>query len=285
MTVLANSSSQAEGALDAAFAELERVEQVMSLYRPASQVSQLNRDGRLPNPHPYLCDVLSVARAVSERTHGAFDVTVQPLWDLNAQCRRLAVEPSEEQRAEACQCVDWRCVEMSHRLIRLRRPARQITLNGIAQGFAADRVLDALRTAGIQHALVNTGEIGALGRSDVQPWRAGVQHPRHDDAYAAVVPLDGRSLSTSGDYSTTFTADYARHHIFDPRTGASPQELASVSILAPSGVLADALSTAAMVLGARATLDLIRAWPDVDACLIFKSGDRRVTAGFPLASV
>lgn len=282
MTVLADSRVQADRGLDAAFGELESVEQVMSLYRPESQLSRLNRDKVLTAPHPYLVQVLSAAQAMSRDSSGAFDITVQPLWDLYARCKHAGTEPSEEQIQAARRSIDWRGVEVESNLIRLRKPVELITLNGIAQGFAADRALAALRSAGLEHAMVNTGEIGSLGtKSHREPWTVGIQHPRDPEAFAEVIALDGRCLSTSGDYATAFTGDFSRNHIFDPKTGQSPLELASVSILAPTGLESDALSTAVMVLGPDRAMELVRSLPDVDVMLILKSGRTMKTDGFP----
>ncbi len=181
--------------------------------------------------------------------------------------------------------VDWRRVEVAPHRIRVHDQGTAITLNGIAQGFAADRAVEALRRHGICHALVNAGEIGSLGgKPGGQAWNVGIQHARRPDAYAALARLEGRSLSTSGDYATTFTDDYRLHHIFDPRTGCSPSAFASVSVVAASACHADALSTAVFVCGAEAGLALVRATPNADALLIFKDGRRLATEGFPLAS-
>ena len=98
---------------------------------------------------------------------------------------------------------------------------------------------------------------------------------------AQLLSADGRSLATSGDYGTAFSADFSRHHIVDPATGSSPQELASVSVLAPTGMQADALSTAFMVMGAERSLQVARAMPEVDVLCISKDGSVRPSAGFP----
>ncbi len=286
MTVVCDSAERAARALDAACAELETVERVMSLYRPDSQVCRLNQDKVLTDPHPYLIEVLATAATMSHQSGGAFDITVQPLWDLHSKCRHNGRLPTETQIEVARRAIDWTAVEIGADFIRLRKPAEFITLNGIAQGFAVDRALAALQAAGIEQALVNAGEIGSLGgKTNAQPWTAGIQHPREPDAYSSVVSLDGRSLATSGDYETTFTADFSRNHIFDPRTGQSPLELASVSIVAPSGLQADAVSTAAMVLGAEQAMSLVRSLPRVDAFLVLKSGEALWTPGFPSVEV
>ncbi len=109
----------------------------------------------------------------------------------------------------------------------------------------------------------------------------GIQHPRIEDAYISVAKLDGRCLATSGDYATSFSPDHRDNHIFDPRTGKSPTELASVSVLAESGLVADGLSTALFVLGPEQGLRLIEATPGADALFVLKDGRTLATRGFP----
>lgn len=273
LTALHEDLPTAERALDDAFAELDLVEEVMSLYRPHSQICRLNREGTLERPHPYLVEVLQAAERMSRSTDGAFDVTVQPLWELRSAGR--LPDP------DTLRLVDWRQVALSDERIRLRGGGR-ITLNGIAQGFAADRVRAALQAGGVRHALVDTGELGSLGRkADGTPWTAGIQHPREADAYVALAELDGRFMATSGDYATRFTEDFRDNHIVDPRTGLSPTAFSSVTVLAPTGMEADALSTAIFVLGPEKGLDLVRATPGADALFVRKDGRVTVTPGFP----
>ncbi|MDX1944919.1 MAG: FAD:protein FMN transferase [Pirellulaceae bacterium] len=282
ITILGLPAGPANIALDAAFAELEAVESVLSLYRSSSQVCELNRAGVVSRPHPYLLEVLRVAEATSRRSAGAFDITVQPLWRLFAEAHRAGRLPPEPEIAAARDLVDWRAVEVSRDTVRLTGDGKAITLNGIAQGYAADRVRQVLREQGVRHALVNTGEIGACGaNASRQPWTIGIQHPREPEAYVALAHLGDRSLATSGDYETSFSADFRHNHIFDPRTGRSPGELASVSIVAPTACQADALSTAAMVLGEAKTLALVATLPDVEAFLVRKDGATVATPGFP----
>jgi thiamine biosynthesis lipoprotein len=282
MTVHGLRRPVAEQALDAAFAELETVECIMSLYRPQSQICRLNRQGFLDRPHPYLVEVLQAAQATSRHTGGALDITVQPLWELYRAATNQGRLPSDEEIAAARRRVDWRRVVVRADRIELRGPATAITLNGIAQGFAADRARAALAAQGARRALINTGEIGSLGsKSASQPWSIGIQHPRVADAYVALAGLAGRSLATSGDYETTFSSDFRTNHIFDPRTGRSPGELASVSIVAPTAMQADALSTAAMVMGTKDSLQRMATLPDVDALFVRKDGSVHMTPGFP----
>lgn len=280
ITVLHGDSDVAHAALDAAFAEIETVEAVMSIYRESSELRHLNRDGVLDHPHPYLVDVLSHAAATSRATDGAFDVTVQPLWALYTNAIKRDEFPSDKAVTQALELVDWRKVEVQRERIQLGKAGMQVTLNGIAQGFAADRALAALKSHGIEHALVDAGELAPLGSNENSPWRVGIQHPRVNDAYVALANLDQRCLATSGDYETRLSAGV--HHIFDPRSGKSPQQLASVTIAAPSGMAADALSTACFVLGPERAAEVIERMEGVDAFFVLKSARVLKTSNFSI---
>lgn len=290
LTVVHADRSAADEALNDAFRAIDAVEDVMSLYRPHSQLCRLNRDGVLNDPHPDLLTVVTTAEELSRRTDGAFDVTVQPLWDLFSRAHKNGgALPSPDQIERARSAVDWRRVELSTRSIRLRGPRdghspTAVTLNGIAQGFALDRVAEVLRQHGIDHALIDTGEVGGFGRKqDDTPWRIGIPGPRDTSRQAALADLDGRCLATSGDYRTAFGSDFRDHHIFDPRTGRSPTEVASVTVVAPNGLWADALSTALCVLGPEKGIALLESIPRADALFIRKDGQSIASPGFPFA--
>jgi thiamine biosynthesis lipoprotein len=269
--------ASAERALSDAFKALDDIENVLSLYRPQSQICCLNRDGVLAQPHPDLVQVVQSAIAWSRLTAGAFDPTVQPLWKLYAQ----GGVPDSDRIQATRQLVDWRKVEVDTQLVRLG-PGQEVTFNGIAQGFAADRVRDVLKAHGIRYALANTGELGAIShKPEGETWRIGIQHPRNPDAYVALAELDDRFLATSGDYETKFSEDFSSNHIFDPATGRSPTTLSSVTVIAPTGLDADALSTAIFVLGPDKGLELARSRPGVEALMVLKDGDLVSTPSFP----
>ncbi len=255
----------------------------MSLYRDDSQLAALNRTAALTRPDARVLEVLRHAQDLSALTNGAFDVTVQPLWLAFAEAKKRGGLPTAQALHAARGLVDWRRLSVSPDAVRLERPGMAVTLNGLAQGYAADRALAALRRHGVSHALIDTGEFDTLGRKQHgEPWVLGVRHPRDPEALAARLAVDGRALATSGDYEAAFTPDFGQHHIFDPATGESPTALASVSVLAPSAIAADGLSTAFMVLGAERSLALAATLPGVDALLIGKNGQRWRTPGLPL---
>lgn len=282
MTALHADRATARRAVARAMDELRLVEQVMSLYRPQSQLARLNRDGLLDDPHPYLVEVLLAARNMSGRTDGAFDVTVQPLWKCYETAAKADRAPKPDDLADALRRVDFRRVEITTRQVRLRGKGTAVTLNGIAQGFAADRAMAVLARHGIEHALVDSGEIGAIGTKQQDgAWTVGIQHPRREDAYLALAKLDGRCLATSGDYATTFSPDRRDNHLFDPHTGRSPVAFSSVSVAAVTAMQADALSTALFVLGPERGLQLVRSTPKADALCVLKDGRTLTTEGFP----
>jgi thiamine biosynthesis lipoprotein len=282
MTVLHRDPDVGRTAIRAALAELRLVESLMSIYKPDSQLLRLNREGSLDRPHPYLVAVMREAEAMSRRSDGAFDITVQPLWALYEAAQRAGTLPDAAAIKATVGAIDWRRVEITAGKIRLTGHGAAVTLNGIAQGFAADRLMAALREHGIEHTLVSTGEIAPLGhRADGRPWTVGIQHPRRPDAYLALAALDGRCLATSGDYATSFSKDFRHNHLVDPHTGRSPESFSSVSIAAPTATLADAMSTAVFVLGPERGIQLVRSTPGADALFVFKDGRTLSTEGFP----
>lgn len=290
----------AEAAIGDALDQAASVDRLMSIYSPASQVFQLNRDGVFAQAHPHLLAVLGQARALSQLTSGAFDITVQPLW----QAFRHAADhcghgshgghgvhgnhaglPSNAQRLQAMSEVRWRGVLVQGDMVRLARPGMAITLNGLAQGYAADMAMAAVRARGIGDALLDTGEFSARGAGvEARPWMLGVPDPRDAAVLAVRLRLQGRCVATSGDYACTFTPDFLHHHIFDPATGDSPPELASVTVLAPSAMLADGLATAFMVTGARKAHALAATLDGVDVMTINKRGVIWRSPGFPVVA-
>ncbi|MBB5393130.1 MULTISPECIES: FAD:protein FMN transferase [unclassified Herbaspirillum] len=278
--VLHDNRRQAELAIEDAFQAAKDVDALMSIYSPRSQVYQLNRDGRLAAPDARLLHVMQDAMRLSALSAGAFDMTVQPLWQQFSQAAKNRTLPEPAALRAARALVNWRDVSIGADEIRLRQPGMAITLNGIAQGYAVDLALAALKARGVRHALLDTGEFISVGRKPAnRHWAIGVQNPRDTQALTAVLEMDGRSIATSGDYETTFTPDFRHHHIFDPATGDSPLQLASVTVAAPTGLQADGLSTALFVMGSAKALRLAASLPRVDVLLVSKQGQVWSSAG------
>ncbi len=238
----------AERLVGEAVAEVRRLEAVFSLYRPDSALSRLNRTGVLAAPPLDLVRLLATARAFGELTGGAFDVTVQPLWELYA--RHFAARdadpagPDPAAVGRALSLVDYRRISVASDRIALGAPGMAVTLNGIAQGYITDRVADLLRAAGVERVLLDLGEIRGIGRHpEGRPWRAGIRDPGDAARIAKRVDLDDRALASSAGSGTPFDGSGRIHHLFDPASGRSANRYAGVSVLAPTATAADALST------------------------------------------
>ena len=273
-----------ESALEAGVATLQGIEAQMSLYRDDSALSRLNRDGRLADAPAPLRALLAIARDIARRSDGAFDPSVQPLWLAFAGAQAQGRLPTPAEVAAARALVDWRGLVLEPGgAIRLARPGMGLTLNGIAQGYAADRVRAVLQAHGIRHALVDAGEYAMAGRNPAGArWTLGIADPHAQGRLIARLFADGRCVATSGDDQTTFSADHRHHHIFDPHTGWSPPDLAGVTVAAPTGALADALTKVFFVEGPQRAAALARRW-NVDALWIDKSGRWGATPGLLLA--
>ncbi|SDO30884.1 thiamine biosynthesis lipoprotein [Methylobacterium phyllostachyos] len=261
LTAAGSDAAAIEAALMDGFAAMRAVEAAASLFRPDSDLSRLNRDGVLDAPDPHLVVLLRFALALAAETAGAFDPTVQPLWPIWAGAATRGGRPDGGTLGDALGRIGWRRVRLEPDRIVLT-PGTALTLNALIQGYAADRVIAALRERGIGDAFVDTGEFGASGtHPDGTPWRLGLADPRDPASLAAVIAPFTGFAATSGDYNMSFSDDRADHHIFDPATGYSPDALSSVTVTASSGLLADGLSTACMVLGRELGARLIAGHP------------------------
>lgn len=223
---------------------INRLERVFSLYRADSELSRLNREGRLAHPSPDLLQVLSLVSSVHEATEGAFDPTVQPLWDLYAKWYvEHGVAPPQRDLEQTLDLVGWHKVQYDPREVWFAQPGMAITLNGVAQGYIADRVADLLRGEGLEHVLVETGEVMAVGRHpDGRPWKAALQ------GTTDTIDLDDGALAVSNPSATHFDADGKAGHILDPRSGHPGGRWSRVVTRAPTAALADALSTGGCLL-------------------------------------
>lgn len=277
----------ADRALDAAVALLRHIERQMSLFDPNSALQRLNRDGVLLQPDAHLVAVLQQAQAVATRSGGAFDVTLQPLWAAWQRAQAAGRRPSNDELARARALVGWRGLQVSAHEIRLARPGMALTLNGIAQGYAAEQARWQLRRHGINAALLDCGEWAPMGAApDGQPWRLGLASPRDSARLLRTLAADGRGVAMSTDATLRFGPepddhrdDHRDHHILDPHTGRSPPHLSAVVVAAPSTTLADALTKVLFMGTAEQALAQARHW-GVDAVVVDKAGRLKATPGW-----
>lgn len=242
---------QAERAMASVVAEIGRLEAEFSLHRLDSAISRLNRDGRLARPSLDMRYLLGRAMHVSALTDGAFDVTIQPLWQAVSDAITAGSDPDPRRLDAARARVDYREIAIDPAEIRLARPGMAITLNAIAQGHVTDRVAGLLADCGFTDALVDVGEL----RAGTTPWRIGLAHPGRDESRAV---LQDCGIATSAGAASRFTPDGRWHHILDPRSATCPPALRAASVIAATAVDADALATALTLSSAESAPRLLR---------------------------
>lgn len=245
-------ADEVDRATDLALAAFRAVEATANEWKDESPLGRVNRAAGQDLPIPADLHAL-MARALrwAEATDGAFDPSWAALWGLWRFDREGFVVP-EQALIEAClQHVDWRRVRLGEGTLGIE-PGMALGLGGIAKGWALDQAGAALRAAGIEHALLSAGgQVLAVGDKGGQPWRVGIRDPRGAPGTTFTeVEVADASVSTSGDYERFVEVDGVRyHHILDPRTGWPARGLMSATVVTRSAADADALSTAAMVLG------------------------------------
>jgi thiamine biosynthesis lipoprotein len=238
----------AERLLTRAALEVARLESIFSLNRADSALSELNRTGALAVPTPELVAILDECRRFHARTDGAFDPTIPPLWRLYATHFAAGGDPTGPPAAalaEARARVGLDAVRANRARIAFTRPGMALTLNGIAEGWITDRIVDLMREAGVTSSLVDMGEIRALGDNDGRPWQVAIA------GAGTVLPLTDRAAATSSPDGFHFDGAGRFSHIIDPRSGATPRRYARVTVTAPAAATADALSTGLMLLDPR----------------------------------
>ena len=263
-------------AIDLVFNEIERLDQMMNPWNPASELARINRNagsGALTTTAE-LVAVIERSLHYSRLSGGAFDVSfasVAQHYDY-----REGKAPTGQLVEKAKKDIDYRAIQLDSykRQIRFVRPGLQLDLGGIAKGYAVDRGIDLLRAEGIQAAVVTAGgDSRILGDMGDRPRTVGIRHPRKEGEFVVMIPLADTAISTSGDYERFFIKDGVRyHHILDPKNGRSASAVQSVTILAGNAMDTDALSTTVFVLGVQPGLNLVNSLDGVEAIIIDAAG-------------
>jgi thiamine biosynthesis lipoprotein len=286
VTVMHPSRDQADDVIGKAFDEIDRVSRILDRYQSSSAIGTLNRDGYLANLPKEVCDVVARSQHFHKASNGAFDITVKPLVDLyKDHFATHGAAPSENQVAQVLSLVDGKAVQFDGKSIRLAKEGMGITLDGIAKGYIIDCGAQVLEAHGIKHGLINAGgDIRAIGGKDSHtPWRVAVQNPEKEGPYADVITMTEGAIATSGNYEVYFDKEKLYHHIVSPKTGRSPLESASVTVMASNVMDADALSTTVFVLEPASGKRFIENMPKAE-CLILSAGKEKIAStGWPSA--
>lgn len=287
LTAYATDEAAARAAFAQVFAEFDRLDALLTVWKPGSDVVRLNAAaGLAPVPvHDDTRRVLRAARQVSEWTGGKFDITFGALAEVwkfdHDQDNRV---PAAAEIASRLPRIDYRAVVIDDGpgTAAITRAAVRVHLGGIGKGFAVDKAIAILRGAGIRDFLIQAGgDLYAGGTAGGEPWRLGIQDPRGPagDAFA-MVELRDATFSTSGDYERFFVKDGVRyHHILDPATGQPARGSRSVTIVARDATTADGLSTGVFILGPEKGMALVEQLPDVEAVIVTADNEVRISSG------
>jgi thiamine biosynthesis lipoprotein len=247
-----------------AFEEVERLETELSEWREDSDVSKVNRSAG-EKPVKVGDDTLRVIDAgmdVSTWSRGAFDLSWAALWGLYDFRPDSIKIPTPEEIKPRLALIDYKNIRVSKKYstILLKKRGMAIGTGGIAKGYALDRAGAILRGGGVDNYMIfGGGQVQVHGKRAGRPWRVGIQHPRDPTRYFAALESTGASFSTSGDYEHAVVDGSGKrwHHIIDPKTGRPSAKSISVTIMTSEGIYADALSTAAFVLGPQNALEML----------------------------
>ncbi|MFY8348948.1 FAD:protein FMN transferase [Pseudoalteromonas sp. SSM20] len=273
-----NDEVHAKKIASAFFAEMQRINQLMSPYIESSELYSINKNAGIKEVviGEELYQLIKLSIDISNQTNGAFDITFASVGFLYNYRERI--KPNQELLQNNQALIDYRQIKLNpqKQSVLLAQKGMKIDLGGIAKGYAVDNAVSLLKTLGVTSALVSAGgDTKALGKHGERPWLLAIQDPRKKGKHAIQLPMEDEAISTSGDYERYFIKDGIRHHhIIDPKTGRSASEVQSVSIIGAKSVMTDALSTSVFVLGVKEGLALINQMPAYEALIIDK--DRKL---------
>jgi thiamine biosynthesis lipoprotein len=289
MTLTAWTSNEAEAqkAFDEVFAEFDRLDRLMSVWKPESEISKLNAAaGEHPvQIGPDVEEAIGAARQVSEWTEGKFDITFGALADVwKFDQEQDGTVPTPQQIAVRLPFIDYTklTIDKTAHTAFLARKGMRAHLGGIGKGYGVDRAVAILRRHGIVDFMVQAGgDMYVGGKRGDRPWRLGINDPRGagGDSFATI-ELSDETFSTSGDYERFFMKDGVRyHHIIDPDVGQPARGCRSVTIVSKRAVLADGLSTGVFILGPEKGMALIERLPDVEGVIVTAKNEVLVSSG------
>jgi thiamine biosynthesis lipoprotein len=285
ITVVARNEAVAHAAATAGFAEIRRLEELLSTWISTSELSRVNASAGIKPIHVSTDTLAVVHRAMqaAEMTDGGFNIAIGPAveaWSVT-DGQRI---PEESELDALRPLVDLQAVHVDVReqTIYLDKAGMRIDVGGIGKGYAADQAVEALRRAGaIAGVVALSGDIKTFGRiPGGKRFPVGIQHPRKDGSVLAWIDLEDEAISTAGDYERFFERDGVRyHHILDPRTLQPARSCQSVTVVAREGIWADGLDTGIFVMGVELGMQLVEALPDVEAIIVDAEGYVHVSSG------
>jgi len=253
------------------FAEIKRLEDLLSKYKPDSEVSQLNKQGEL-RVAPETFYIIKKSKEFQRISDGAFDITVAPLLELWGFTDKEYILPKEEEIKSALSLVDSDKIILKegNNMVKFKVLGIKIDLGAIAKGYAVDCAVKRLKEAGIESCLINAGgDIYGLGDKSGSPWKVALQNPR-SKGFADLLELEDKAVATSGDYEQYFFHDQKKYsHILNPQTGYPvDSKVISVTVIASDCLTADFLATTIFILGEEKGRELAKRFPGVKLKII-----------------
>jgi thiamine biosynthesis lipoprotein len=282
ITIYSEDKAVAEKALNSAFARMEEIAGVASIYDEDSQAFQLNQNGYLDNPSLDLVRLIRLSIEYHKISDGYFDITVQPLLELwSGGLWRESEEEQQRMVNETLALVGSEKIDVTGDRIAFQSEGMKITLGAITKGYAVDEALKVLEDIGIKHALIAAaGDISSLGtKPNGEPWNIALVNPDNTEDSLATFTFAQKSVSTSGNYERYFSPDKKTHHIINPKTGFSAGDLISVTIITESGIQADALATSVFVMGPEVGMRLVESLDDVECFMVDNERSIRLSSG------
>lgn len=270
---------KAEDVISKAFDEFSRIDDLLSTYNINSPVWKINNNpDSLLKVDPEIYSLLKNCLQISDSTYGAFDVCIDTLISLWGFGKEKMSVPDGKNIQKALLSSGKKNLKLINNNTIIRYKDVKFNFGAIAAGYAVDKVVELLRKNNVKNALVNGGgEIRTLGNN----WSIGIQHPRVPGAILDRIRLNGFSIATSGDYEQYFEENGVRyHHIIDPKDGYPAGGCQSVTIIAKTSAMADALATGIFVLGPENGMDLIESLDSVEALIVDKNGKVSKSSGF-----
>jgi thiamine biosynthesis lipoprotein len=270
---------KAESAIEKAFNEIIRIDDLFSTYNEDSPVWKLNHNqDTLINVDPEIFSLMILCDSIYNLTYGSFDASLNKLlttWGFDGDDPSL---PDNDKISSALLNSGWNNIKLLEDNSFKRSAGTELNFGAIAKGYAVDKAVNVLIKLGINSALVNAGgEIKTIG----DDWVIGIQHPGDQNQIIEKVNPGEMSIATSGDYEKYFELDGKRyHHILNPKTGYPADSLISVTVLNKSCTIADALATAVFVLGKAKGLRLIENLPETEVMIIDKQMSKSYSSGF-----
>ncbi|MBX3334605.1 MAG: FAD:protein FMN transferase [Nitrospira sp.] len=285
LTVVAPNPSVSERAMRAGFNEIKRLEQLLSTWRPDTELSLVNAEAglRAVKVSQETLELVIRSLDMAQLTRGGFNIALGPAVAAWSATERQHI-PDELELQQLKPLVDWTSIQVNKvtQTIFLPRMGMRIDVGGIGKGYAADRAVVEMKRAGARAGVVAiSGDIKTFGMPpEGHGFPVGIKHPRKEGELIAILELMDEAISTAGDYERFFVRDGVRyHHILSPQTLQPARACQSVTIIAREGVVADGLDTGIFVLGPEEGMALVESLPDVEAVIIDAEGTMTVSSG------